>query len=222
MVADIISFLSQTGTITVLLGYIFALWAALTIWTWFDIASRTDNFFYRLGAIILVALGFLLGFVIYLILRPAQTKDELEFRFLEEKIFESQSKAALCHNCGEVVEPEFSFCAHCGTKVRRVCENCERQISFTWNICPYCSHPQGEVPARPEEKVEVTEILEPATPRVRIFSLIRSVRLPNLPKFSLRKGGKKRGRPRKERVEVGIKRSRGRPRKEISPVSTEA
>jgi RNA polymerase subunit RPABC4/transcription elongation factor Spt4 len=223
MVADFINFLSQASTITIVVGYIFALWLALTIWTWFDVASRTSNIFYRFGAIVLVALGSLLGFVVYLMLRPSQTVEEVQFRYLEEKIFEAQSKAALCNSCGEVVEPEFSFCASCGVKVRKNCGNCERELSYTWNICPYCAHPQKETDkVTITEEVKVEEVLEPGTsPQLAVLSFIKKLRMP-IPKVSLKRGGKKRGRPKKEKQEVSIKKPRGRPRKQIAPVSSEA
>lgn len=222
MIADIINFLSQASTIAIVLGYIFALWLALTIWTWFDISSRTDNVLYRLGAIVLVALGSLLGFVIYLMLRPAQTKDEVQFRQLEEKIFEAQSRAALCNDCGEVVEPEFSYCASCGVKVRKKCEKCDGELSYTWNVCPYCAHDQKETDkVTVTEEVKVEEVLEPGRPKLAVLSLIKRLRVP-VPKISLRRGGKKRGRPRKEKQEISIKRPRGRPRKEIASASSEA
>src|SRR3989344_1058456 len=134
MVADFLSFLAQTGITTILIVYIFALWAALTVWTWFDVSVRTSNVIYRLGAIILVALGFILGFILYIVLRPAHTKNELEFRILEEKIFESQSKSSLCYNCESVLEAEFLYCAKCGVKVKTVCVRCEREISHAWNV----------------------------------------------------------------------------------------
>ncbi len=224
MIADIINFLSQASTITIVVGYIFALWLALTIWSWFDVSSRTSNIFYRFGAIVLVALGSLLGFVIYLMLRPAQTKDEVQFRHLEEKIFEAQSKAALCNDCGEVVEPEFSYCASCGVKVRKNCSNCERELSYTWNVCPYCAHTQKETDDKVtiSEEIKVEEILEPGTPpQLAVISFIKKLRL-SMPNVLLKRGGKKRGRPRKEKKEISVKRPRGRPRKQIAPVSSEA
>ncbi|MCH8821363.1 zinc ribbon domain-containing protein [Patescibacteria group bacterium] len=226
MVADILNFLAQSSTTTIIVAYIFALWAALTIWTWFDISNRTRNFFYRIGAMILVALGSLLGFVIYLMLRPSQTRDEVSFRELEEKIFESQSKSALCFNCSEVVHPEFTYCANCGEQVRKNCQNCEREISFTWNICPFCSRPQNEIPKLPiigavamEDGVESSRWGK----IISVLSIVRRIRLPKVSGITLKKGGKKRGRPRKEKTETETsKRPRGRPRKEITPISSEA
>lgn len=219
MMADIINFLSQSGTIVVLLAYIFTLWVALTLWTWFDISSRTDNIYYRLGALVLVALGSLLGFVIYLMLRPAQTKEEHQFRLLEEKVFESQSRAALCSNCGEAVESQFSFCVSCGTRVKKNCDGCGRQISHTWSVCPYCAYLQREVgELEVAETAETREVSGSGKPRFTALSLLKNLRVPRI---SLRKGGKKRGRPRKETQEVA-KRPRGRPRKEISTASNQA
>lgn len=212
MLADFINFLSQTGTTTILVAYIFILWAALTVWTWFDISARTGNIIYRFGAIILVALGFLLGFILYIVLRPSLTRAELEFRSLEEKIFESQSKSSLCFNCGSVLESEFSYCAVCGVKVRRVCPNCEREISHTWNVCPYCAHPQKDSKELEIKEVTIGENVSKNGVRFAIFGLVRRIRFPNV---TLPRGGKRRGRPRKEHKESAPKRPRGRPRKEI-------
>ena len=226
MVADTLNFLSQSSTITIILAYLFALWAALTIWTWFDVSNRTRNFFYRIGAMILVSLGSLLGFVIYLMLRPSQTRDEAEFRELEEKIFESQSRSALCFNCSEVVHPEFTYCANCGEQVKKSCQNCEREINFNWNICPFCSHPQNDIPKLPIiADVDIENGLEPKRwgKIISIFSIVGRVRLPRISGIKLKKGGKKRGRPKKEKAEIETsKRPRGRPRKEITPISSEA
>ena len=217
MVADFINFLSQTGTTTILIAYIFTLWVALTIWTWFDISARTGNFIYRLGAIILVALSFLLGFILYIVLRPAHTKDEVEFRTLEEKIFESQSRSSLCYNCGSVLEPEFSYCATCAVKVRRLCNSCDREISHTWKICPYCAQPQKDIENIEVKAVGVGEVSRLNGSRFAVFSFVKRL---ILPKVSLRMGGRKRGRPRKEKQEAAPKRPRGRPRKEITQSSS--
>ena len=219
MVADFINFLSQAGTITIILGYVFTLWVVLTLWTWFDIGSRTTNVFYRIGSVVLVALGFLLGFVIYLIMRPSQTRNELQMRLLEEKVFESQSRSSFCYNCSEVVEPEFLYCANCGTHLRKNCEGCDREISYIWNICPYCAHRQKEKIKEVIEDFETPATAGSVRPNIRILAFIKDLRLP---KISLARGGRKRGRPRKEKVEVAPKRPRGRPRKEIATAPREA
>ena len=219
MVADFLSFLAQTGITTILIVYIFALWAALTVWTWFDVSVRTGNVIYRLGAIILVALGFILGFILYIVLRPAHTKNELEFRILEEKIFESQSKSSLCYNCGSVLEPEFLYCATCGVKVKKVCVSCEREISHAWNVCPYCSALQKEIKELEVKEVRMKGIVSTNVSRFAVFSFLKRL---SIPKVSLLRGGKKRGRPRKEKQETSPKRPRGRPRKEITQFSSEA
>lgn len=223
MVADLLGFLSQSAVLTALIAYIFALWVVLTIWTWFDVSARTGNYIYRLGALILVALGSLLGFVIYLMLRPFHTKDEVDFRLLEEKIFESQSLGALCYNCDEVVEPEFTYCVNCGVRVKDECVNCQRMINHLWKICPHCSTPKNRELKKESSVLETTEgnrLLVIRAPIISLFVMVRNI---ILPKVSLGKGGKKRGRPKKEKVEDNsVKRPRGRPRKEITSVSTEA
>ena len=54
---EVISFLTSSLTITLLVAYVFALWAALVLWTWFDVSDRTENTLYRLGAVLIVATG---------------------------------------------------------------------------------------------------------------------------------------------------------------------
>jgi len=207
MTADFLSFLSKASTIGILLGYVFALWVALTVWTWFDMANRTSNMWYRLGAVTLVALGFLPGFAIYLILRPSQTKEEFQLHFLEERVFESQSRSAFCYRCGEMVENEFAFCTNCGASLKKACESCGQQINFSWKVCPFCAHVQKERQASSQLPI-FSESVGGGSRAESFFNFIKSLRL--VPR---KQGGKKRGRPRKEKPEPQVKRPRGRPRK---------
>ncbi|MEX0616890.1 MAG: zinc ribbon domain-containing protein [Candidatus Woykebacteria bacterium] len=218
MVADVINFLSQANTISILLFYVFALWAGLTIWTWFDISSRTDNFLLRFIAVVLVAVGAIVGFAVYLMVRPSLNKGEARLKLLEEKILESQGRLSLCQNCGEVADPEFIYCVNCGLQVRKECENCKRAINLSWDFCPYCASAQrGSLASKVSEVVELSEATGEKI-GTRLLSLLKRIRLPKFPRQEVRK----RGRPRKITIEEPkTKRPRGRPRKEVSPGSAE-
>ena len=145
MVADAIGFVSNSLTITLLVAYIFALWAAIVAWTWIDINTRTDNAFYRLGAVLIVATGAILGFAIYLLLRPSLTKDEEKLREVEEAILSSQSQFFTCPDCYYAVKEDFSYCPNCSRKLVGACTSCSREINNSWNACPYCGTRQREV-----------------------------------------------------------------------------
>lgn len=142
MVADFISFLSSSTTITILIVYVFALWAALVIWTWVDASSRTDNIFYRLGATLIVVFGSLLGIAIYVLLRPGTTKEDSSIREIEEAIIASQSQLQACPKCYHSVRRDFSFCPDCSHKLVIECNSCQKKINQSWNSCPYCGEKQ--------------------------------------------------------------------------------
>ena len=136
--AEFVAFITNSLTITVLVAYLFALWGAMVAWTWFDIAARTDNYFYRLGAVLIVATGALLGFAIYLLLRPTLTKEDLTMKEAEEAILASQMGVLSCPNCHSFVKESFSFCTHCSSKLQSECQNCRKAISVSWSSCPFC------------------------------------------------------------------------------------
>ena len=150
MVADFISFLSNSLTITILVIYVFVLWAALVIWTWLDASSRTNNILYRLGATLIVVFGLLLGVAIYVLLRPGSTKADNTIREIEEAIIASQSQLQACPNCYHSIRRDFSFCPSCSHKLTTECNSCQKKINKSWNACPYCGDRQKtveEIPA---------------------------------------------------------------------------
>ncbi len=136
--SELISVITNSLTLTTLLAYIFILWATIVIWTWFDISSRTENWIFRFGSIIIVATGFVFGLAIYLILRPDMTKEETSMKNIEDSIFVSQTKVLLCPNCYSVVKEDFAFCSNCAFKLQTTCKNCDKKINVAWFICPFC------------------------------------------------------------------------------------
>ncbi|OGY25312.1 MAG: hypothetical protein A2Z11_03080 [Candidatus Woykebacteria bacterium RBG_16_43_9] len=145
MIADFIAFLANSLTITVLVAYVFALWAALVAWAWIDISGRTDNILYKLGAVLVVATGAILGFAIYLLLRPNLTKDEAALHELEEAILASQAHWQACPKCNHVVREDFVYCSNCSYKLSVACSSCGKDVNSTWNVCPYCGRKQKDL-----------------------------------------------------------------------------
>lgn len=184
MVANIVNFIANSLTITVLVAYLFALWAALVAWTWFDISARTNNIWYRFGAILIVATGAIFGFAIYLLLRPALTKEEAQMREIEEAIFASQSGFLACPSCHFSVREGFSFCPNCSMKLSAKCSSCGKSINVSWNGCPFCGKEQKvaaelkpvEEPAAVEAPASIEIPAGPVrkSPNVTIFSTLAS------------------------------------------------
>lgn len=152
--SEVIAFISNSLTISVFVGYIFALWAALVAWSWIDINSRTDNNWFKLGAVVIVATGALLGFAIYLLLRPSLTKDEIALREIEEAVLASQSQFFTCPTCHYTIRDDFAYCPNCSLKLHSVCEGCEHEININWNSCPYCGKDQRKKQTE-EKRVDV-------------------------------------------------------------------
>jgi len=153
--ADVINFIANSLTITVLVGYLFVLWGAVVIWTWFDVSSRTGNPLFRLGAILLVATGAILGFAIYLLLRPASTLEEAQTREIEETILASQSQFLTCPACHYTAHEDFVYCPNCSLRLLSECGSCGKQINISWSTCPYCGKERKTmVEIEPEIKPE--------------------------------------------------------------------
>lgn len=172
--AEVISFLTNSLTIIVLVAYLFALWAALVLWTWFDISERSESPLYMLGAVLLVATGSILGFAIYLLLRPSSTKDEIQTRRIEEAILSSQAQLHTCPECFTVIKEEYSFCSNCATRLVSKCQSCSRSVNISWRTCPYCGAKQTAFLEQPVKRSEV--VAKPADEKqARTTAILSSI-----------------------------------------------
>jgi len=59
-----------------------------------------------------------LGIVLYFVLRKPRTPH--------------------CPQCGAEVEPGFSYCPRCRTRLRPVCPHCQHSVDLGDKFCPYC------------------------------------------------------------------------------------
>lgn len=116
-----------------------ALWLSLIIWTFRDIRRRSRDPLLRVLAALVVAVLFLPGIIIYLILRPPLTLDEEYQQALEEEaLLQSIEDQALCPGCSRKVQSDWVACPNCHTRLKKACHNCGKAIELAWNICPYC------------------------------------------------------------------------------------
>jgi RNA polymerase subunit RPABC4/transcription elongation factor Spt4 len=115
-------------------------WISLIIWTFRDIRSRTQDFMLQIAATVLVAIFFIGGLFIYLILRPRQTLAEIYERQLEEEsLLAEMTERQTCNNCHARIESDFQICPSCGQKLKRPCPKCERLLELRWAFCPFCA-----------------------------------------------------------------------------------
>jgi hypothetical protein len=75
-------------------AFLAALWLSLIFWTYRDIRNRARDPLARILAVLVVAVLFLPGIVIYLILRPGRTLEDDYQHTLEEEACSRPSKIA--------------------------------------------------------------------------------------------------------------------------------
>lgn len=131
-------------------AFVVIFWLSLVIWTFRDIRSRTQDFLSQVLATVLVAVFFVGGLFIYMILRPRQTLAEIYERQLEEEsLLAEMTERQTCTNCHARVESDFQICPSCSQKLKRSCPKCERLMELRWAFCPYCATNIGPVPSMP-------------------------------------------------------------------------
>jgi RNA polymerase subunit RPABC4/transcription elongation factor Spt4 len=123
-------------------AFLAALWLSLIFWAFRDIRKRTRDPFMRILAVVVVAVLFLPGILIYLILRPPRTLEEEYQQSLEEEaLLQTIEDAAICPGCNRRIESSWLACPNCYTLLKKQCKTCGKVIALPWNLCPYCASP---------------------------------------------------------------------------------
>ena len=140
-------------------AFVLALWVSLIFWTFRDIRSRARDPFLRILAVIIVALLFLPGIVVYLILRPARTlEDEYQGTLEEEALLQSIEDQPVCPGCGRRIKDSWMVCPTCHTRLMKPCHQCHKLMELSWNLCPYCGTP---APGMRRENMTMDDITRP-------------------------------------------------------------
>lgn len=140
-------------------AFIAALWLSLVIWTYRDIRQRARDPLARILAVLVVAVLFLPGIVIYLILRPPRTlEEEYQHSLEEEALLRSIEESSLCPGCGRRVRENWTVCPNCHTRLRKACRQCGKLMELPWNLCPYCG---ALAPGVRREGLTLDEALQP-------------------------------------------------------------
>lgn len=123
-------------------------YVAIGIWITFGLKLFLDykrrfesNIIILIVVFILSILTGIVGFIIYSILRPKYTLEELEFFQIEHKFYHEQaSKVLECIRCGNYVFSSSKHCTHCGFQNRYSCPNCGHYNSLKDSFCGSCGH----------------------------------------------------------------------------------
>jgi RNA polymerase subunit RPABC4/transcription elongation factor Spt4 len=140
-------------------AFLAALWLSLVIWTYRDIKARGKDPLVRILAVLVVAVLFLPGIVIYLIVRPPRTlEEEYQNTLEEEALLQSIEEHEVCPGCSRRAKEDWRVCPHCQTKLKKACHHCSYLMALPWNICPHCGTP---APGMRRENLTLDEALQP-------------------------------------------------------------
>jgi len=123
--------------------YVVILWLAAAYWAFRDLQSRTDNPIvpYLASSLIILftPVFFVLGIVVYRIVRPNERIGEVNERALaEEALLNEVESVGHCPRCSRRVNEEWLICPSCRTRLQRVCPNCTRLVGLDWALCAWC------------------------------------------------------------------------------------
>lgn len=117
--------------------FLIILWLSLVYWTYRDAQRRGAMGVYWA---VIVLLFNLFGWLIYLIVRPAEyvmDVKERELEIKEREILLNRSDL-LCPSCRKPIDKDFLVCPYCLKKLRNTCPKCGRAVNLDWRMCPYC------------------------------------------------------------------------------------
>jgi RNA polymerase subunit RPABC4/transcription elongation factor Spt4 len=138
-------------------AFLAALWLSLVVWTYRDIRSRTRDTLIRVLAALVVAVLFLPGILVYLIIRPPRTlEDDYQQSLEEEALLQSIEDNPLCPGCGRRIAGDWVVCPNCHTRLKKSCHQCGRLMDLPWNLCPFCGTP---APGMRRENISMDDAL---------------------------------------------------------------
>lgn len=118
-----------------------AFWIVVLGWVWVDIGERSTNKFSKFGSIALVSFLNIFGLIIYLLIRPKQTIQEIYWADLERRYLKYEtSELKDCPNCKYSLAPGYNACPRCGWDIKKQCPGCQVWIDKSFKYCPYCKH----------------------------------------------------------------------------------
>jgi hypothetical protein len=120
-------------------------------------------------ACILVLIFPLVGWVLYMMIRPKERLSDIYDRALEEEaLLREIEETVACPTCGVPAKENWVYCPNCHNQLQHSCPSCGNLVRNEWEICVYCGANQqvtaprrfgAGVPARAANPLEapVTE-----------------------------------------------------------------
>ncbi|MDX9739308.1 MAG: zinc ribbon domain-containing protein [Candidatus Dojkabacteria bacterium] len=146
------------GSILFVLLIVF--WLVLIGWVWIDSGERTSNLTIRIVYLVLVLILNIPGLIIYLIIRPSETIDQIYWADLERRYLKYEtSELGDCSKCGAQLLPGYVFCTNCGNEIKKECPKCKVMISKGSKFCAYCGTQVGYRSVK-EDEYPTVQVME--------------------------------------------------------------
>lgn len=138
-----------------------AFWIVVLYWVWLDSGERTTKKETRIAYLILVILLFVVGLIIYLLIRPNQTIEEIYWADLERRYLKYETaELGDCPKCGTQLSPGFNYCPNCKYVIKVKCPQCGVEIDKQYKYCPSCGNQMKERVQSFEEELPSKEVMQ--------------------------------------------------------------
>jgi RNA polymerase subunit RPABC4/transcription elongation factor Spt4 len=164
-------------------AFLTAMWVSAVIWAFRDIRARSRDIFAQILATLLVFIFFPLfpvpGLILYWILRPRETLDEIYERSLEEEaLLQGIEERLACPTCNRRIDEDYVICPSCHTRLKKPCHACGRLLHLSWSICAYCGADQTAARAVPSLQIEPAPVSSEPGGQARMLSAASPTSLP--------------------------------------------
>lgn len=149
------SIATVVGVIVAVFGaFLFAFWIAMGIWTFNDIRSRSRDWLVIMLACVLALVFPIVGWVLYMMIRPKETLAEVYDRALEEEALLREIEETLaCPSCGVPAKENWVYCPNCHGQLQHSCPSCGNLVRNEWEICVYCGTSQQMAPPPQQRRI---------------------------------------------------------------------
>lgn len=114
-------------------------WLFVVGWVWNDCGERSTKIIYRILSALLVLVFNIPGLIVYLLLRPNATIEELYWADLERRYLKYETAdLGDCPRCKKQLQAGFVVCPFCGESIKEKCTACGNYLEKSWTICPFC------------------------------------------------------------------------------------
>ena len=143
---------------SLILGVIIILfWLVIIGWVWIDSGERTSKTSIRVVYLFLVIFLNIPGLIIYLIVRPSETIEQIYWADLERRYLKYETaELGDCPKCGHQLLPGYVHCSNCGNEIKRKCPNCGVLINKDHKFCENCGTQLRERAIAEEQYPNVT------------------------------------------------------------------